>query len=67
MKLYHLSWNDFHYKWTLKTEDDDVWLRSSFYKFLAIKKSIKFCKNVKPCMLVIHLKDGHQEETREYH
>jgi hypothetical protein len=66
MKLYHLSWNELHKRWTLKTEDGDIWLRSSYYKFLAIKKAIKYCRNVKPSMLVIHTKDGHQEETRQY-
>ena len=67
MKQYHLVWNIEHWKWVLKTDDDDIWLRSSYYKSIAIRKSIKYCRFRKPSMLIIHTRDGHQEETREYH
>ena len=68
MKQYYLAWNTEHHKWVLKTDTNDTWIRSSYYKFLAIRKSVKFCKaKVNPCMLIIHTKDGHQEEVRHYH
>jgi len=69
MSQYHIVWNQEHKKWILKTDDDDVWIRSSYYKVLAIRKGAKFCKKnlINPSQIVIHLKDGHTEEVREYH
>lgn len=65
---YHISWNQEHKKWVLKSNDTDLWIRSSYYKILCIRKSAKYCKNLDhPTQLVIHLKDGHIEEVRDYH
>ena len=69
MFLYHIVWNQEHRKWILKTDDDDIWIRSSYYKLLAIRKAVKYLKTsfYSSTRLAIHLKDGHTEEVREYH
>ena len=65
---YHVVWNEEHRKWVLKSDKNDVWIRSSFYKSWAIRKGAKYCKeNRNPCQLIIHTKDGHEEEVRHYH
>jgi hypothetical protein len=64
---YHISWNEEHQKWTLKDNDSDTWIRASWYKSWAIRKAMKYCRQHKPSELVVHLKSGHIEETRNYH
>lgn len=66
--MFHVVWNEEHKKWVVKNDDNDVWIRSSYYKILAIRKAIKFIRSKiqKPVTLIIHLKDGRIAETRQY-
>ena len=66
-KQFHLVYITAKHKWVLKTDDNDRVIRSSRYKSWALRKSSKYCREHRPCMLVIHTKDGHTEDTNTYH
>jgi hypothetical protein len=68
MKQYNISFMQLQNKWVMKAEDSDEWIRSSYYKSLAIRKGAKVCKNSDyPTMLVIYHKDKTIDEVRRYH